>query len=497
MSLVRKITLYISVISLISYITVVIGNKVITKKEIDARVMKEYYDTYKIYKAAVDEYKDMLKNGIFTSDIVLKAKNPDYCKQDNSDVILGKYLSLGIYKYIGDTCDYIGIYAYKPLDYLSKLENISWVVVLHTKVIKKLYNQQSFWDNYVGGKIITKKYIVDSYKDNNALSIFLYSKKSKIISYKVENIGEDYYLIMEIPIINVSGIELGNVYLIKNISWIYKQEHRQFLVLTIYGITFTSILLIIIIFIVSQIIKDINNLLSVALKLKEKDFLHLDEVEKDPILEKDISKLNEISKLKKITYMMAIEIKKLVSELQKDKEKFQDMAYKDALTGIYNRRFFFEEINISIEQAKRANVPICIVMYDIDNFKKVNDTYGHDMGDVVLKDFANVIVSSIRKSDIPARLGGEEFAAYLYNTDIENGFRVANNIRQNFENSTHTLNGTTIKCTCSGGIYQIQQEDGIDSALKKVDEALYVAKRTTKNRVVIYKEGIEDELKNS
>jgi len=194
---------------------------------------------------------------------------------------------------------------------------------------------------------------------------------------------------------------------------------------------------------------------------------------------------------------MAIEIKKLVSELQKDKEKFQDMAYKDALTGIYNRRFFFEEINISIEQAKRANVPICIVMYDIDNFKKVNDTYGHDMGDVVLKDFANVIVSSIRKSDIPARLGGEEFAAYLYNTDIENGFRVANNIRQNFENSTHTLNGTTIKCTCSGGIYQIQQEDGIDSALKKVDEALYVAKRTTKNRVVIYKEGIEDELKNS
>ncbi|HEK24765.1 MAG TPA: GGDEF domain-containing protein, partial [Hydrogenobaculum sp.] len=73
MSLVRKITLYISVISLISYLAVVIGNKVITKKEIDARVMKEYYDTYKIYKATIDEYKDMLKNGIFNPDIVLKA----------------------------------------------------------------------------------------------------------------------------------------------------------------------------------------------------------------------------------------------------------------------------------------------------------------------------------------------------------------------------------------------------------------------------------------
>jgi len=497
MSLVRKITLYISVISLISYLAVVIGNKVITKKEIDTRVMKEYYDTYKIYKAAVDEYKDMLKNGIVNPDIVLKAKNQDYCKQDNSDAILGRYLSLGIYKYIGDTCDYIGIYAYKPLDYLSRLEDISWVVILHTKVIKKLYNQQSFWDNYVGGKIITKKYIVDSYKDNNALSIFLYSKKSKIISYKVENIGEDYYLIMEIPIINISGIELGNIYLIKNISWIYKQEHRQFLVLTVYGIIFTSILLIIIIFIVSQIIKDINNLLRVALKLKEKDFLHLDEVEKDPILEKDISKLNEISKLKKITYMMAIEIKNLVSELQKDKEKFQDMAYKDALTGMYNRRFFFENVSILIEQAKRTNTPTCIVMYDIDNFKKVNDTYGHDMGDVVLKDFANTIKSNIRKSDIAARLGGEEFAVFLYNTDVENGFKVADKIRQSFENSTHTLNDITIKCTCSGGIYQIQQEDDIDSALKKADEALYVAKRTTKNRIVIYKEGIEDELKNT
>ncbi|PMP91971.1 MAG: GGDEF domain-containing protein [Hydrogenobaculum sp.] len=497
MSLVRKITLYISVISLISYLAVVIGNKVITKKEIDARVMKEYYDTYKIYKATIDEYKDMLKNGIFNPDIVLKAKNEDYCKQDNSDAILGKYLSLGIYKYIANNCEYMGVYAYKPLDYLSRLEDISWIVVLHTGVIKKLYNQQSFWDNYVGGKIITKKYIVDSYKDNNALSIFLYSKKSKIISYKVENIGEDYYLIMEIPIINISGIELGNIYLIKNISWIYRQEHRQFLVLTVYGIVFTSILLIIIIFIVSQIIKDINNLLKVALKLKEKDFLHLDEVEKDPILEKDISKLNEISKLKKITYMMAVEIKNLVNELQKDKEKFQDMAYKDALTGIYNRRFFFEQVSILIEQAKRTDTPTCIVMYDIDNFKKVNDTYGHDMGDVVLKDFANIIMNSIRKSDIPARLGGEEFAVCLYNADIENGFNVADKIRQNFENSTHTLNEITIKCTCSGGIYQIQKEDDLDSALKKADEALYVAKRTTKNRIVIYKEGIEDEIKNS
>jgi diguanylate cyclase (GGDEF)-like protein len=235
----------------------------------------------------------------------------------------------------------------------------------------------------------------------------------------------------------------------------------------------------------------------VALKVKEKDFLHLDEVEKDPILEKDISKLNEISKLKKITYMMAIEIKNLVSELQKDKEKFQDMAYKDALTGMYNRRFFFENVSILIEQAKRTNTPTCIVMYDIDNFKKVNDTYGHDMGDVVLKDFANTIKSNVRKSDIAARLGGEEFAVFLYNTDVENGFKVADKIRQRFENSTHTLNDITIKCTCSGGIYQLTEDDDIDTALKKADEALYVAKRTTKNRIVIYKEGIEDELKNT
>jgi len=497
MSLVKKVAIYISIISLVSYVAVLVGNKIITKKEIDARVMKEYYDTYKIYKATIDDYKDMLRNGVFNPDVVLKAENDGYCKENASDAVVVRYLSLGVYKYVDNNCQYFGIYAYKPLDSLSRLEDINWVVVLHTDVIKKLYPQQSFWDNYVGGKIITKKYIIDSYKNANALSIFLYSRKSKIISYKVENLGEDYYLIMEIPIINISGIELGNIYLIKNISWIYKQEHRQFLVLTFYGITLTSILLIMIIFVISSIIKDINSLLKVALTLKEKDFLHLDEVEKDPILGKDISKLNEISKLKKITYMMAIEIKNLVNELQKDKEKFQDMAYKDTLTGIYNRRFFFEQVSILVEQAKRSHTPVCMVMYDIDDFKKVNDTYGHDTGDVVIKDFANVIVSSIRKSDIPARLGGEEFAVCLYNTDIENGFKVADKIRQNFENSTYTLNGITIKCTCSGGIYQLTEEDDIDSAIKKADEALYVAKRTTKNRVVIYKEGMDDELKNS
>jgi len=497
MSLVKKITIYISLISLLSYISVFVGNKIITKKEIDTRISKEYYDTYRIYKAILDEYRDMLKKGVFSPDIVLKAQDDSYCKTDTQDAILGKHLSIGIYKYIGSSCEYLGIYAYKPLDSLARLEDINWVVVLHTDIIKQLYKSQSFWDGYVGGKIITKSFIVDSYKDNNALSIFLYTQKSKVISYKVESIGNDHYLIAQMPILNASGIELGNIYLIKNISWIYNQEHRQFLILTIYGLAFTSILLITISFIISRIIKDINNILKVALKLKEKDFLHLEEAEKDPVMEKDISKLNEILKLKKITYLMAIEIRNLVNELQKDKNKFQEMAYNDALTGMYNRRFFFENVSILIEQAKRTNTPTCIVMYDIDNFKKVNDTYGHDMGDVVLKDFANTIKSNVRKSDIAARLGGEEFAVFLYNTDVENGFKVADKIRQSFENSTHTLNDITIRCTCSGGIYQLTEDDNTDTALKKADEALYVAKRTTKNRIVIYKEGIENELKNT
>ncbi len=488
MSLVKKVAIYISIISLLSYVSVLLGNKIITKKEINARVMKEYYDTYKIYKATMDEYEDILRNNLYSPDIVSKAQNQNLCNEKNHDFILGKYLSLGVYKNVNNNCDYIGIYTYKPLNYLSKLEDVDWVVVLHTDVIKKLYPEQSFWDNYVGGKTITKKFIIDSYEDDNALSIFLYSRKTNIVSYKVENLGDEYYLIMEIPIINTSGIELGNIYLIKNISWIYTQEHRQFLILTAYGTVFTSILLFIMIFIISKIIKEINSLLKVALKLKDKDFLHLEEVEKDPILEKDIAKLSEISKLKKITYMMALEIKSLVAELEKDKEKFKDMAYKDPLTGIYNRRFFFEEAKIIIEQVKRTNTPICIAMYDIDNFKRVNDTYGHDMGDVVIKDFAKTIVNSIRKSDIPARIGGEEFAVLFYNTDINNAFKVTDKIRQDFEASTHTLNDITIKCTCSGGLYQIKEEDDIDSALKKADEALYISKRTTKNVVTIYKE---------
>lgn len=492
MSLVKKVAIYISIISLLSYISVLLGNKIITKKEIDSRVMKEYYDTYKIYKASMKEYEEMLKNGLYSPDLVLKATNNNLCQENTRDFIVGKYLSVGVYRTLNDDCEYFGIYVYKPLNYLSKLEGINWVVVLHMDVLNKLYKSHSFWDNYVGGKIITKTYAIDSYNNSNALSIFLYTRKSDVISYKIENLGNHYYLIMEIPILNISGIELGNIYIIKNISWIYRQEHREFLILTIYGIGFTSLLLIIMIFIISNIISNIKSLVKVATKLKDKDFLHLEEVESDPILQKDISKLNEISKLKKITYIMALEIRNLINELQQDKEKFKDMAYKDALTGIYNRRFFFEEVKIIIEQSNRSKVPICIAMYDIDFFKKVNDTYGHDMGDLVLKDFANIIQNSIRKSDIPARIGGEEFAILFYNTDIESAFKVADRLRINFQNSEHTLNGITIKCTCSGGLYKIKEDDNIDTSLKKADEALYIAKQTSRNKVVIYEEK-EDE----
>lgn len=186
--------------------------------------------------------------------------------------------------------------------------------------------------------------------------------------------------------------------------------------------------------------------------------------------------------------------KKLIRVYIYDKTTYCEINYKlkklsniDPLTNLYNRRYFGEVSKKLLNLALRNNQNICIAILDIDFFKKINDTYGHNVGDEVLKLITKNMNKYIRKSDVLARIGGEEFAILLNNTNEENAFLLAEKIRIAIENLNYINNNKEIKTTISLGISQLTQEDyDLDSIIIRADKALYEAKNTGRNKSVIY-----------
>ncbi len=164
-----------------------------------------------------------------------------------------------------------------------------------------------------------------------------------------------------------------------------------------------------------------------------------------------------------------------------------ESSIRDPLTGLYNRRYMDERIDQEFQRCKRHSHPITIAMLDIDYFKKVNDTYGHDMGDEVLKVFAHELKSRLRKSDIVSRYGGEEFVVALPETSIENAFIVLNKIRISISELTfRSEEGAEFRITFSGGLSggKIESESSPADILKIADKNLYEAKHTGRNQIL-------------
>ncbi|RMA97269.1 sensor domain-containing diguanylate cyclase [Hydrogenothermus marinus] len=179
-------------------------------------------------------------------------------------------------------------------------------------------------------------------------------------------------------------------------------------------------------------------------------------------------------------------ISSIISE-EIEREICFERAIKDSLTGLYNRFFLEMEANKEFERAKRYKFPISIIMIDIDNFKNVNDTYGHLVGDEVLKKIANIIKNNIRKTDIAARYGGEEFVILLPNTPLEKAIKVAERIRQKVEEELFKDENNTFKVTISAGVSYCDYENcDFKKVLEEADKALYIAKAQGKNKVVVH-----------
>jgi diguanylate cyclase (GGDEF)-like protein len=166
------------------------------------------------------------------------------------------------------------------------------------------------------------------------------------------------------------------------------------------------------------------------------------------------------------------------------KSKLDKLANRDRLTKLYNRRYFDEELKKEFERAERYKFSISLFMIDIDDFKKINDTYGHQKGDLVLSGISSIIAAKIRLNDLAARYGGEEFVVIIPEISSGNSLNIAEKIRKQIESDS--LKKTGIKVTVSIGSATKKKNDTPESLIKKADKALYEAKKSGKNRVISF-----------
>ena len=170
--------------------------------------------------------------------------------------------------------------------------------------------------------------------------------------------------------------------------------------------------------------------------------------------------------------------------------QIKDMANKDFLTGAYNRRYFFEIANSIFLKAKRKNLPLAVAMLDIDNFKNINDTYGHDVGDIAIKEVKKVLDKNLRASDLMARFGGEEFCIILEDISEEDVKKLFERIRKEFENNiidVKTDDGDVkINYTVSFGIIY-GMFISVEDMVRLSDAALYCSKENGRNQVTLRK----------
>ena len=164
--------------------------------------------------------------------------------------------------------------------------------------------------------------------------------------------------------------------------------------------------------------------------------------------------------------------------------QIKDMANKDFLTGMFNRRYFFDSGNALFHKNKRKKLPIAVAMIDIDNFKQINDTYGHNVGDDAIKEVSHILKANLRASDLVARFGGEEFCVVLEEIEIAHVEYVFENIRNAFEHNKIVSYGNTLSYTVSIGIYY-GLLNSLDDMVKASDKALYEAKENGRNQVVL------------
>lgn len=175
-----------------------------------------------------------------------------------------------------------------------------------------------------------------------------------------------------------------------------------------------------------------------------------------------------------------------ISQRKELEEELFHQASTDALTNISNRRYFLTQADADLRRARRYSRTMTLLMCDIDHFKHVNDQYGHAAGDTVLQQVVKASLESLRDSDMMGRLGGEEFAILLPETDLAAALEVAERLRAHVAEQPIDIGKDIIHCTLSIGVAQLHASDSdIDSLLQRADDAMYIAKNNGRNRIIV------------
>ncbi|MGJ0365835.1 diguanylate cyclase [Aliarcobacter cryaerophilus] len=312
-------------------------------------------------------------------------------------------------------------------------------------------------------------YIVDNENYNNVVKIITQnSSEDRFVTYKWLNpstnlIEDKISFVRQLPnsdLVIGSGFYLEDINkIVENQRDIELKEHDKNINVTLSLAIFFTILSFIISYIISKMLLNAFNILNKSLK------------------EKSIE-------LQKLNSELEIKVENRTNKLKTAYKKMKDLASIDDLTKIYNRYYFFNILNQQLEKLKSDKTIFSLIMFDLDHFKNVNDTYGHDVGDYVLNETCRVVEKDLRENDTFARIGGEEFLILLPNTNIEDAFYIAQRIRKNIEQ--HKFKDIP-KLTISLGVAEANEPILSTELLKKVDLALYKAKKEGRNRVIAFK----------
>jgi len=205
----------------------------------------------------------------------------------------------------------------------------------------------------------------------------------------------------------------------------------------------------------------------------------------DSLLREKDSIVNELIESKKLLEKYSNNLEEMVEQRT---EILKWLSITDPLTGLYNRRYFIEQIELEFKRAKRYNRDLSLLMLDIDHFKAVNDNYGHQVGDIVLRKISSIIINQLRDSDLAFRYGGEEFMVILPETKPDDAMNVAKRMKQEIMDTEHAYRNLNFKVTASIGIVSIKDMLGrfetVDDIIKKVDDNLYKAKNSGRNTII-------------
>ncbi len=375
-------------------------------------------------------------------------------------------------------CTFYGTSFLKVINFTANVNGLEWFILYDRDVIERLsQGDPEFLDRFIGNRAVVEGFVIEGEFNPRMLS-FAQDSAGYNLTDRLRT------LVMDFPLIVQNEIPVGRIVFIKDFSPMLAEALFIPLIFLGYTLALVIVLSIVLFVLFNRIVREILLLRDMTSRFKDLNFSDVPRL--NDMLRQEKTR-DELFYLKRAILVMAQELEDTISKLQQEKHKFEEMAYTDPLTGLSNRRFFLREASRMLELAKRYKEPLALMMLDIDNFKRINDEYGHDVGDLVLKKLAQVIKGSIRSSDVPARFGGEEFIVLLPRTDEKGAVMVAERIRNNFRNSRVQVNGKDVRTTVSIGVALYEHGEDLDSLIKKADKALYEAKRKGKDRVEVFR----------